>query len=82
MTQLAFIFKFNVFHFRFDESLSLLFFTGSQYSKYKRYDFQMSNVWLLFGVVFGIRISELPGWVQIPPLVEKARAPYIKKHKN
>ena len=40
----------------------------------------MSNVtvWLLFGVVFGIRISELPGWVQIPPLVEKARAPNIK----
>ena len=55
----------------------LLFF---QYSTYKRYDFQMSNVtvWLLFGVVFGIRISELPGWVQIPPLVEKARAPNIK----
>ena len=81
MTQLDFIFKFNVFHFRFDESLSLLlFFTCFQYSTYKRYDFQMSNVtvWLLFGVVFGIRISELPGWVQIPPLVEKARAPNIK----
>ena len=80
MTQLDFIFKFNVFHFRFDEFSLLLFFTFFQYSTYKRYDFQMSNVtvWLLFGVVFGIRISELPGWVQIPPLVEKARAPNIK----